>query len=84
MINEELVTEFLHTEVGLKMEVTCHTFIIVKSKISITFEINGEISRLGEIFELDRYNHWYSNKIIRERDEKINELLNEPVNDTVK
>jgi len=74
MINEELITEFMHTELQFNMNVKCNAFTIISNKISANLKINDKPASFGKIFNLERYNNWYQNKIQKEREEKLKKL----------
>jgi hypothetical protein len=73
-MNNELLTEFIHTEMNFKLSISVKTYEIIGSKVHLHFIDNNMNLAFGEFFELQRYNNWYQNKIKNDRDQKLKEL----------
>ena len=73
-MNNELLTEFIHTELNFHLSISVKTYEIIGDKVYLTFIKDGENMAFGEFFKLERYNDWYLNKVKELREDKLKEI----------
>lgn len=73
-MNKEIITRFLHEEMKVKENITCHNFTLYTSSILVELKDGWNILMFREIIELERYNQWLLKITREEREEKIKQL----------
>lgn len=73
-MTKEIITRFLHEEMKVKENITCHNFTLYKSSILVELKDGHYILMYREIIELKRYNQWVLKITREEREEKLKQL----------
>jgi hypothetical protein len=75
IMNNELLTEFIHTELHFHLSISVKTYEIIGDEIHLRFIIkDGENMLFSEFYKLERYNDWYLNKVKELREDKLKKL----------
>ena len=73
-MTKEIITRFLHEEMKVKENITCHNFTLYPSSILVELKDGHYILMFLEIIELKRYNQWLLKITREEREEKFKQL----------
>lgn len=73
-MTKEIITRFLHEEMNVKENITCHNFTLYPSSILVELKDGHYILMHREIIELERYNKWVLKITREEREEKLKQL----------